>query len=215
MERRPGNEAYAELRQYLELEGSLSVPSVDIAPAQPVHDLSRFPRGKPGFVRTGWVNVHAGAGTDRDTLSVESLVLARAPGHAVTELAVWLIDYTLLVSTPAQVGNLTEAMLGATLMDGQPTNQDRQAMLLEYWELTTKPTVEIVVNDGIALLPGSESANTPGTTSGPYSRGKLPLYLPPTSELHLVSVATGAITQVRLTARMWIGPRHSTPPGMA
>lgn len=203
MRTRVGADAYRELNDYLELAGSENVQDVDLAPATIVHDLSRFPRNKPGYVRGGIAHSHPGADTQRSEQTRAGLVQARAPGRSSARLATWLVDWSVLV-TAASIANFTRALVGYTIDANQPTGQDEQAILLDRYSV---PGVEeIVVGDGIAVLTALSAPRSPHA----------PIYFPAGSRsaVHLVSVSSGAITSVRLTTLWWIGPANSTPPGM-
>lgn len=201
---------YEAIGDLLGLAGTETIAGIDLADAQPVHDLSRLAWQYPGYFTVGFGLAVAGAGTDRQALTRSSLFSASFPleEQRRERTSVWFCGFGALV-TLADRANLDQLILGVTLSHVQPNAPvgDSFPIWLSDGSGDTSQ-IEIVATDGSVVLdPAGSGFQPPGMS--------FPIFMPLDSSIDLVTLSTGAITSVRIICLMFAGPRGTTPPGMA
>lgn len=183
--------------------------TIDIeGPIQPVADVSRV--AERGFPLYGSFAVsHAGATTERESVSVRSLLEDASPRIEANGKDVWLTNVSCLVDT-ATGSAWTQAILGYKSSSRPPIAEStHRARAIAYWDWDMGP--ELVAGEGEVC------ANTNAAALDGNARG-LPILMRPEDSaagLYMLSQSSGVVASVRIVYDLWVTPRGGTPPGMA
>lgn len=168
------------------------------AQVQPVHDVSReAERGAGTFFQISQTQTHVGADTQQNQTGLADNLPS---GFDLDEDEAWLID-AFATSDTANIANCVLGFTRGTVVD--------LALAGRYFQTHKWDTAPYTLSAGYVPLVYSV---------GVAQMVRLPMWLGPQGTggvlMNVRSTSTGALS-VDVTAVMWIGPRGSTPPGLA
>ena len=179
------------------------------APIQPVADVSRI--AQHGYEVFGSLATsHAGAGTTRDDVKATEILALGTPPLRAAEVDLWITALSLQIDG-ATSGNWTSASAGYVGSNAPPLAESTQwARPLGVWSS--------VGTDAIIATQQPQASSPVIARPDGFSGAVLPVLMRPDNAaagLYLVSVATAAVTSVRLLWTIRIVPRGASPPGLS